>query len=71
MEQVIELSHKEFLKIDKDFNQAAKVADLMYVSDKEPGIAPCSSRTVPADAPGFDAPPRELPTTLGRFGLWR
>ena len=39
MEQVIELSHKEFLKIDKDFNQAAKVADLMYVSDKEPGIA--------------------------------
>jgi DNA topoisomerase-1 len=38
MEKVIELSHKEFLKIDKDYIKAAKVADLMYVNDKEPGI---------------------------------
>ncbi len=38
MEQVIELSHKEFLKIDKDYSKAAKVADLLYVNDKEPGI---------------------------------
>jgi DNA topoisomerase-1 len=38
MEQVIELSHKEFLKIDKDYSKAAKVADLLYVSDKDHGI---------------------------------
>jgi DNA topoisomerase-1 len=38
MEKVIELSHKEFLKIDKDYGRAAKVADLIYVNDKEPGI---------------------------------
>lgn len=38
MEKVIELSHKEFLKIDKDYSKAAKVADLRYVNDKEPGI---------------------------------
>src|SRR5215211_793691 len=38
MEQVIELSHKEFLKINKDYSKAAKAADLVYVNDKEPGI---------------------------------
>lgn len=38
MEKLIELSHKEFLKIDKDYSKAAKVADLTYVNDKEPGI---------------------------------
>jgi DNA topoisomerase I len=38
MEKVIELSHKEFLKIDKDYNKAAKAADLVYVNDKDPGI---------------------------------
>lgn len=38
MEKVIELSHKEFLKIDKDYSKAAKVADLVYVNDKIPGI---------------------------------
>jgi DNA topoisomerase I len=32
------LSHKEYLKIDKDMTEAAKVADLRYVSDKEEGI---------------------------------
>lgn len=32
------LSHKQFLKIDKDFSKAAKVADLHYVSDRDPGI---------------------------------
>lgn len=39
MEQVIELSHKEFLKIDKNYTQSARVADLVYVNDKEPGIS--------------------------------
>src|SRR5215213_8846930 len=39
MEPVIELSHKEFLKIDKDYSKAAKMADLVYVTDKEPGIS--------------------------------
>jgi DNA topoisomerase-1 len=38
MEKVIELSHKEFLKIDKDYTRAAKIADLVYVTDKQPGI---------------------------------
>jgi DNA topoisomerase-1 len=32
------LSHKEVLKLDKDYSNAAKVADLLYVSDKDPGI---------------------------------
>ena len=39
MEQVVELSHAAFLKIDKDYNKAAKAADLIYVNDKEPGIS--------------------------------
>ncbi len=34
----VNLSHKEFLKIDKDFSKAAKVADLVYVTDQEEGI---------------------------------
>src|SRR5215203_6152517 len=38
MEKLIELSHKEFLKIDRDYSKAAKVADLVYVNDKTPGI---------------------------------
>jgi len=38
MEKVIALSHKEYLKIDKDYSKAAKVAELIYVNDKEPGI---------------------------------
>lgn len=37
--ELVELSHKEFLKIDKDYSKAAKMADLKYVSDKEPGIS--------------------------------
>ncbi|OLY93675.1 DNA topoisomerase-1 [Cnuella takakiae] len=32
------LSHKQFLKIDKDYTKAAKVADLHYVNDRDPGI---------------------------------
>lgn len=36
--EIVQLSHKEFLKIDKDYSQAAKVADLRYVNDKQPGI---------------------------------
>lgn len=38
MDTEIQLSHKEFLKIDRDYSKAAKVADLVYVSDKEEGI---------------------------------
>ena len=38
MEQVIQLSHKEFLKIAKDYSKTASVADLVYVNDHEPGI---------------------------------
>jgi DNA topoisomerase-1 len=34
-----QLSHKEFLKIDKDYTEAAKAADLLYVSDKDKGIS--------------------------------
>lgn len=36
--EIVQLSHKEYLKIDKDYSKAAKVADLRYVSDKQPGI---------------------------------
>jgi len=36
--EIVQLSHKEFLKIDKDYSQAAKAADLRYVNDKAPGI---------------------------------
>ncbi|MFN2456621.1 MAG: DNA topoisomerase IB [Chitinophagaceae bacterium] len=39
MEIVQQLSHKEILKLDKDYSKAAKVADLIYVSDKGPGIS--------------------------------
>lgn len=39
MEKLTELSHKEFLKLDKDYSQAAKMADLLYVSDKDNGIS--------------------------------
>lgn len=39
MEKLIELSHKEFLKIDKDYSKAAKMADLTYVNDKDAGIS--------------------------------
>lgn len=38
MERTVELSHKEFLKIDRDYASAAKAADLVYVNDKEEGI---------------------------------
>jgi DNA topoisomerase I len=36
--ETIQLSHKEFLKIDKDYSRAAKVADLRYVSEQLKGI---------------------------------
>jgi DNA topoisomerase I len=38
MAKMADLSHKEFLKIDKDYTQTAKMAKLIYVSDKDPGI---------------------------------
>jgi DNA topoisomerase-1 len=36
--ETVQLSHKEFLKIDKDYSKAAKAADLKYVTDKTKGI---------------------------------
>lgn len=36
--ETVQLSHKEFLKIDKDYIKSARVADLIYVNDKDPGI---------------------------------
>lgn len=38
MEKLAELSHKEMLKIDRDYEKAAEMADLLYVSDQDPGI---------------------------------
>lgn len=36
--EVIQLSHKEYLKLDKDYSKTAIAADLMYVNDKDGGI---------------------------------
>jgi DNA topoisomerase I len=36
--EVVQLSHKEYLKIDRDYSKAAKAADLVYVNDKSAGI---------------------------------
>ena len=36
--ETVQLSHKEFLKIDRDYIKAAKVADLKYVNDQSQGI---------------------------------
>lgn len=36
--EVMKLSHKEFLKIDRNYEQAANVADLVYVNDSTGGI---------------------------------
>jgi DNA topoisomerase I len=38
MEKIADLSHKEYLTLDKNYSEAARVADLVYVSDKDPGI---------------------------------
>lgn len=34
----LDLSHKQFLRIDKDYERAAAVVDLVYVRDHTPGI---------------------------------
>ncbi|HVX27169.1 MAG TPA: hypothetical protein VHB70_12550, partial [Parafilimonas sp.] len=34
----VELSHKEFIQLTKDYSHAAEAIQLMYVSDKEAGI---------------------------------
>jgi DNA topoisomerase-1 len=34
----LDLSHKQFLKIDKDYERAAAAVDLVYVKDSVPGI---------------------------------
>src|SRR5690348_3956710 len=39
MEKLVELSHKEFLRIDRDYSKTAEMADLTYVSDRDPGIS--------------------------------
>jgi DNA topoisomerase-1 len=36
--ELVELSHKEMLKLDKDYSLSAEAADLVYVNDKDPGI---------------------------------
>ncbi len=36
--ETAQLSHKEFLKIDRDYIKTAKAADLIYVNDKQNGI---------------------------------
>lgn len=36
--EVASLSHKEFLRIDRDYEKAAAIADLVYVNDSLPGI---------------------------------
>lgn len=36
--ETVQLSHKEFLKIDKNYSKAASAAELKYVTDKVPGI---------------------------------
>lgn len=36
--EVGQLSHKQFLKINKDYSKTAKLADLLYVNDKDKGI---------------------------------
>lgn len=37
-EEIIQLSHHEFLKIDKDYEEAATVANLIYVTGDKTGI---------------------------------
>lgn len=39
MDPLAELSHKDFLKLDKDYSKTAKLASLHYVNDKQPGIS--------------------------------
>jgi DNA topoisomerase-1 len=38
-EEEIDLSHKEFLSLDKDYEQAAAAVDLVYLKDNVPGIS--------------------------------
>src|SRR3546814_6918678 len=35
----LDLSHRQFLRIDKDYERAAAVVDLVYVRDNLPGIS--------------------------------
>ena len=37
MEDILQLSHKEFLKIHSDPEKAAKAADLVYVTNASEG----------------------------------
>ncbi len=40
-----DLSHKQFLRIDKDYERAAAIADLVYVRDSTPGITRMAGKT--------------------------
>jgi len=35
---VLSLSHKEFLRVDRDYEKSASAAHLIYVNDRQPGI---------------------------------
>jgi DNA topoisomerase I len=37
-ENILHLSHKQFLKTDRDYEKAASVVNLVYVKDDQPGI---------------------------------
>ena len=37
-ETALVLSHKEFLRVDRDYEKAAETVNLVYVSDRLPGI---------------------------------
>jgi len=38
MDSILALSHTEFLRTDRDYEKAAVAANLVYVSDRQPGI---------------------------------
>jgi hypothetical protein len=38
-DSILSLSHKEFLKMDRNYGKAALAASLVYVSDKQQGSA--------------------------------
>lgn len=38
VEDILSLSHKEFLQVDRDYERTASAAHLVYVSDRQPGI---------------------------------
>lgn len=41
MERVKKVTHRQYLKVYRDYAKAATLADLVYVSDNQPGIVRC------------------------------